>query len=80
VHSSLSFPLIVRGHPLRALNLYAHVPKAFSADDRETGSMFAAHAAVALTNADTYAASVKQTVELRDALDSRAVIDQPWAS
>jgi len=76
VHSSLSFPLIVRGHPLGALNLYAHVPKAFSAEDRETGSMFAAQAAVALANADTYAASVKLTAELRHALDSRAVIDQ----
>ncbi len=38
--------------------------------------MFAAQAAVALTNADTYAASVKLAAELRGALDSRAVIDQ----
>ncbi len=76
VHSSLSFPLMVRGQALGALNLYAHQPRAFSVTDRETGSMFAAQAAVALTNADTYAASVKLTGELRCALDSRAVIDQ----
>lgn len=76
VHSSLSFPLFVRGQALGALNLYAHQPAAFSAADRETGSMFAAQAAVALANADTYAASVKLAGELREALDSRAVIDQ----
>jgi len=38
--------------------------------------MFAAQAAMALTNADTYAASLRLASELRDALDSRAVIDQ----
>ncbi|MGH9156922.1 MAG: GAF and ANTAR domain-containing protein [Acidimicrobiales bacterium] len=76
VHSSLSFPLMVRGEALGALNLYAHQPRAFSLIDRETGSMFAAQAAVALANAATYAASVKLAGELRKALDSRAVIDQ----
>ncbi|MGH9266883.1 MAG: GAF and ANTAR domain-containing protein [Acidimicrobiales bacterium] len=76
VHSSLSFPLMVRGQALGALNLYAHQPRAFSPTDRETGSMFAAQAAVALANADTYAASVRLATELREALDSRAVIDQ----
>ena len=38
--------------------------------------MFAAQAAVALANAETYAASVKLAENLRAALDSRAVIDQ----
>ncbi|MGH9156865.1 MAG: GAF and ANTAR domain-containing protein [Acidimicrobiales bacterium] len=76
VHSSLSFPLMVRGQALGALNLYAHKRAAFNADDRETGSMFAAQAAVALANADTYAASVRLAAELRAALDYRAVIDQ----
>lgn len=76
VHSSLSFPLMVRGEALGALNLYAHQARAFTPDDRETGSMFAAQAAVALANAGTYAASVKLAGELRKALDYRAVIDQ----
>ncbi|MGH9164958.1 MAG: GAF and ANTAR domain-containing protein, partial [Acidimicrobiales bacterium] len=76
VLSSLSFPLIVRGEPLGALNLYAHQPAAFSTEDRQTGLMFAAQAAVALANAGTYAASVKLAAELRAALDYRAVIDQ----
>lgn len=75
-HSSLSFPLLVRGKPLGALNLYAGQPKVFTAADHETGAMFAAQAAVALANAETYAASVKLAQHLREALDSRAVIDQ----
>jgi len=76
VHSSLSFPLIVRGRALGAVNLYAHTARAFGPADRTTGAMFAAQAAVALANADTYAASVKLASELREALDSRAAIDQ----
>lgn len=75
-HSSLSFPLLVRGDSLGALNLYAGRPRAFTSTDRETGAMFAAQAAVALANAETYAASVKLAQNLRAALDSRAVIDQ----
>lgn len=74
--SSLSLPLIVRGDALGALNLYAFRPQAFDASDRQTGTMFAAQAAVAVANAQTYAASVKVARELREALESRAVIDQ----
>lgn len=74
--SSLSLPLIVRGDALGALNLYAFRPRAFDVADRQTGTMFAAQAAVALANAQTYAASVKVARELREALESRAVIDQ----
>lgn len=74
--SSLSLPLIVRGDALGALNLYAFRPESFDAADRQTGTMFAAQAAVAVANAQTYAASVKVARELREALESRAVIDQ----
>lgn len=76
VHSSLSFPLAVRGETLGALNLYANRPRAFTAVDREIGSMFAAQAAVAVANSQSYAASVKLARELHQALESRAVIDQ----
>jgi len=75
-HSSLSFPLLVRGESLGALNLYARRAAAFSAADRDTGAMFATQAAVVLANAQTYAASVRLADHLRQALDSRAVIDQ----
>ena len=76
IHASLSFPLLVRGESLGALNLYANNPQAFDAADRETGAMFATQAAVTLANSQTYAASVQLAENLRKALDSRAVIDQ----
>jgi GAF domain-containing protein len=75
-HSSLSFPLLVRGESLGALNLYARRKAAFSPADHDTGAMFATQAAVVLANAQTYAASVSLAGNLREALDSRAVIDQ----
>ena len=76
LHSSLSLPLMVRGEALGALNLYAFRTKAFTSPGVQTASMFAAQAAVTVANSQTYAASVKLTRELREALDSRAVIDQ----
>jgi len=74
--SSLSLPLIVRGETLGALNLYSNRTQAFETADRQTGTMFAAQAAVAVANALTYAASVRLTGQLRAALDSRSAIDQ----
>ena len=76
IHSSMSLPLMVRGEALGALNLYSFRARSFDANDRQTATMFAAQAAVAVANARTYAASVKLAHELREALDSRAVIDQ----
>lgn len=75
-HSSLSLPLTVRGEPLGALNLYLRQAHSFEPPERETALMFAAQAAVALTNAQTYAAGVRLAEQLREALGSRAVIDQ----
>lgn len=74
--SSLSFPLLVRGEALGALNLYARRAAAFSAADHDTGAMFATQAAVVVANSQTYGASVRLAAHLREALDSRAVIDQ----
>jgi len=76
VHSSLSLPMLVRGEAIGALNLYAFRPQAFTLADRQTGTMFAAQAAVTVANAQTYASSVQLAQQLREALDSRAVIDQ----
>ena len=69
VVSVLSFRLFVEEDTLGALNLYSKRPAAFDADDRVVGSVFAAHAAVALS------AAVKQQ-QLEDALESRDVIGQ----
>lgn len=76
IHASLSFPLLVRGDCQGALNLYARLSEAFTPEDRSTGTMFASQAGVALANAQTYAASIALAGQFREALDSRAVIDQ----
>lgn len=74
--SSMSLPLVVRGSALGALNLYSRATRAIGPEDRETALLFAAQAAVALANSQTYAASIRLADQLREALSSRAVIDQ----
>jgi GAF domain-containing protein len=76
IHSSLSLPLTVRGQTLGALNLYSRISGAFSDADRETALLFASQAAVALANAQIYAASIRLATQLGEALQSRPVIDQ----
>lgn len=76
INSSISFPLMVRGEALGALNFYSRSSKAFAQIDREVPFAFAAQAAVALANAQTYAASIRLAEQLREALSSRGVIDQ----
>ncbi len=76
INSSLSLPLVVRGEPLGALNLYSRHSEAFDDPARETALMFAAQAAVALANAQTYAAGIRLAEQLRRALASRATVDQ----
>lgn len=76
IRSSLSLPLTVRGEPLGALNLYSRLAHSFGPPERETALMFAAQAAGALANSQTYAAGVRLAAQLREALVSRAVIDQ----
>lgn len=76
IASSMSLPLVVRGVPLGALNLYSRTVRAFPPADKETALLFAAQAAVALANTQTYEASIRLADQLREALSSRAVIDQ----
>lgn len=65
--SILSFRLFDRGDTMGALNLYSDRLDAFDDDDRHVGAVFAAHAAVAMANA--------QKVEnLERALETRDVI------
>jgi transcriptional regulator with GAF, ATPase, and Fis domain len=69
VTSMVCFRLFVEGDTLGALNLYSKVTDAF--DDRATavGSVFAAHAAVALSTA-------LHDEQMEEALESRDVIGQ----
>jgi GAF domain-containing protein len=76
VSSSVSVPLQVRDRVLGALNVYSRWERAFTDEDVELASAFAAHAAVAIANADLYAATVTLAQQLDTALSSRAVIEQ----
>ena len=69
VLSSLSFQLFVEGDNLGALNLYARRRHAFGEAAEDTGLVFAAHAAIALSGA-------QHEHNLRTALTSRDLIGQ----
>lgn len=76
VQSSLSFPLIVNGDGIGALNLYSGVESGFSEADERIGGLFASHASVTLANARTYWQTETLRQHLETALEHRAVIEQ----
>lgn len=69
ITSMLSFRLFVEADILGALNLYSASPDAFDDDARSVGSVFAAHAAVALSSA-------LHDEQMDEALASRDIIGQ----
>jgi transcriptional regulator with GAF, ATPase, and Fis domain len=69
VASCLSFQLFVEHDRLGALNLYARSTHAFGAESEDIGRVFASHAAVALSGAQT-------EDNLRRAMSSRDVLGQ----
>lgn len=69
VRSMLCFRLFVEEDTLGALNLYSRRQAAFDEEDRTIGSVFAAHAAVALSTA-------QHDQQMQDALRSRDTIGQ----
>jgi GAF domain-containing protein len=76
VHSVLSLPLLLPDRVVGAMNVYAHAKNAFGADAVRIGELFARPAAVAVYNAQILARSQQLADQLRQALVSRAVIDQ----
>ena len=76
VHSSLSLPLTVNGETRGALNLYAGTPHAFGPTPQQHAELFAGPASAALTVVTRQVHQVRLSEQLRDALASRAVIDQ----
>ena len=67
VESILSLRLFTNEDTMGALNLYSTRPDAFHDQDIATGSVFAAHAAVALTNA-TREAQLQEKAATRDVI------------
>lgn len=74
--SSLSMPLSVNGRSRGALNLYAVEPHAFDDESERRAAMYSAQVAALLTVAVRQSEQVQLTEQLREALASRAVIDQ----
>ena len=76
VHSVLSLPLLLPDQVVGAINAYAHGKDVFDDHAAELGELFAAHAAVAVHNAQVLAQAMTLTLQLQTALASRPVIDQ----
>lgn len=76
IHSTLSFPLIVNGERLGALNLYSERESGFDEIAEDTGRQFVVHAAAILANAQAYWRNDALRRDLERALESRGVIDQ----
>ena len=76
LRSSLSVPIGTNGQVIGALNLYSTEPRSFTADHRRRAGHFADRAAGALIVAARMAAHVRLSEQLKQALESRAVIDQ----
>ena len=75
VRSSMSTPLPYQGATIGALNVYATAPAAFGCDDVPVAEEVASYIAVAVANADAHA-EVRQVAEqMREAMESRSVID-----
>jgi GAF domain-containing protein len=75
VRSTLSLPLHAGSKSLGALNMYARQVGAFDDNDQMV-SVFVAHAATSLANSHAYWAAQTLSEQLKEALESRAVIEQ----
>src|SRR4051812_7886628 len=76
VRSFLAAPLMLKSEAIGSLNLYSGEPSGFTALDDVLIAMFTAQAAIAVANAKTYTDAVTLTQQLREAIASRAVIEQ----
>lgn len=76
VLSSLSAPLLVEDRGIGALNFYAHAERAFSDGDGKVAMAFAEQAAIIVANAQAYWGARDHSLNLDEAMRSRAVIEQ----
>jgi len=74
--SSLSIGIPVQQAATGALNIYSTHPDAFGDDALELGATFASYAAVALSNAHLFSSTAALAVQMKEAMASRAVIEQ----
>jgi GAF domain-containing protein len=75
VLSSLSVPLPFQGSTIGALNNYAREVDAFSEDDVRLGEEIVTYIGTAIMNADAHAGATATAQQMREALESRKIID-----
>ncbi|PWR05552.1 histidine kinase [Micromonospora acroterricola] len=76
IGSSLSIGLPIQEAAVGALNVYAAEAHAFDREATDVAEQFAAYAAVALSNAHLYDTTATLAQQMREAMRSRAVIEQ----
>lgn len=76
VSSVVSFPLRLDDQAIGALNFYSGEKSALREGQREEGLVFAAQAAVAISNAQAFADSSAQLEQLGEAIETRTMIGQ----
>ena len=76
VLSSLSVPLPIQEDVVGALNIYSTAPNAFSDEDIKAAEAFAAYAAIAVSNANTFVSTAELADQMKAAMMSRVDIEQ----
>lgn len=76
VASVVSFPLRLDDQVIGAMNFYSREKDALREGQREEGLLFASQAAVALANAESFAAAGTQLEQLQEAIETRTMIGQ----
>jgi GAF domain-containing protein len=74
--ATLSLPLAADGRTVGALNLYSRSPDVFDGPALAMGELLAAHASLAVQAATAYYSNRDLADQLREAITSRAVIEQ----
>ena len=74
--STLSLPLAADGRTVGAINPYARTVDAFTTEVLAIGELLAAHPSLAVAAATAYFSSRDLADQMRQALESRAVIEQ----
>lgn len=76
IHSFLAAPMLLKNQAIGSLNLYSAQANGFTELDDVLVALFTSQASIAVANAKTYADAVELTRQLKEAIASRAVIEQ----
>lgn len=76
IYSVVSFPLRVKDQRVGALNFYSKERDALRPGQREEGMLFAAQAAVTLSNVKAFAQKGTELEQLKEGLETRTMIGQ----